>query len=181
MYDYLKGELVVIERNHIIVEVNGIGYIINVSNPSYYQLGNVLIYVYQYIKEDKILLYGFNERKEREIFLKLISIKGLGCKMALPMCTKDSIDNIINAINNENILYLKSFPKIGDKIAKQIILELKGKLKKDSNLKINNNELENTLKNLGYKQAEINKILPNINLANNIEVQLKDALKLLKK
>ena len=68
MYDYLKGELVAIERNHIIVEVNGVGYIINVSNPNYYQLGNVLIYVYQYIKEDKILLYGFNERKEREFF-----------------------------------------------------------------------------------------------------------------
>lgn len=179
MYDYLNGEVVAIERNHIVVDVNGIGYIINVSKPNSYKLGKTLIYIYQYIKEDKILLYGFKTKKEREFFLTLISIKGLGCKMVLPMCTTDSIDKIIKAINNENILYLKTFPKIGDKMAKQIVLELKGKIKENSNLKNINNELEKALKNLGYKQIEINKILPNINMSNNIDEQLKDALKLL--
>lgn len=181
MYDYLKGEVVSIEKSHIVLDVNDIGYIITVSDPSSYKLEKVLVYIYQYIKEDKILLYGFKEKKERDFFIKLINIKGLGCKMALPMCTIDSIDNVINAINSENILYLKKFPKIGDKIAKQIILELKGRLEKNNNLGSTDTELENALKSLGYKQVEINKILPTINSSNNIEIQLKEALKLLMK
>ena len=105
-------------------------------------------------------------------------MKGLGCKMALPMLSVD-INNIESAIEQENIDYLKKFPKIGDKVAKQIILDLKGKLSIEStpnNLK----ELEETLKALGYKSADINKVLPKIT-ETEIEKQLKEALKLLLK
>ena len=73
-------------------------------------------------------MYGFNKIEERDLFLKLINVKGLGPKMALPILATGSISGIIDAINRENILYLKKFPKIGDKVAKQIVLDLKGKL-----------------------------------------------------
>ena len=127
-------------------------------------------------------LYGFKTKEEKNLFLKLINVKGLGCKMALPMLATGSIDGIMDAIERENILYLKKFPKIGDKVARQIILDLKGKLNMTVTSKNKElDELVDVLKGLGYKQADINKILPSINDNLNIEDQIKEALKLMLK
>ena len=103
--------------------------------------------------------------------------------MALPMLATGSINGIYDAIERENILYLKKFPKIGEKVAKQIILDLKGKLNTNIVGKTNKDfdELIEVLKGLGYKQPDIKKILPNIDASKNIEEQIKDALKLLLK
>ena len=102
--------------------------------------------------------------------------------MTLPMLATGSPSGIIDAIERENILYLKKFPKIGDKVAKQIILDLKGKLLGDSsNLTNTNEELTDVLTSLGYKTKEITKILPNIDQNLDIEEQIKSALKLLLK
>ena len=182
MYAFIKGKIVDIESNYIIVENNGIGYLVYTANPYSFQLEQeALIYIYQYIKEDENSLYGFKTKEEKELFLKLISVKGLGCKMALPMLATGSIEGIIDAIERENILYLKKFPKIGDKVARQIILDLKGKLVVDSNNEIiNNDELVEALKALGYKNQDIKKVLPQIK-NDTIENQIKEALKLLLK
>ena len=117
------------------------------------------------------------------MFLKLIGVKGLGCKMALPMLATGSISGIMDAIERENILYLKKFPKIGDKVAKQIILDLKGKLNASNvtSTAKDYDELIEVLKGLGYKQSDINKILPSIKTDLNIEEQIKEALKLMLK
>ena len=121
---------------------------------------------------------GFKTKEERNLFLKLISVKGLGCKMALPMFATGSIEGIKDAIERENILYLKKFPKIGDKVARQIILDLKGKLDLTKiSANSNKEELVETLKALGYKQMDITKILPQIK-SDTIEEQIKEALKL---
>ena len=103
--------------------------------------------------------------------------------MALPMLATGSTEGIIDAIERENILYLKKFPKIGDKVARQIILDLKGKLaSKESEIPTRNlDELIEVLKGLGYKAPDIKKILPNIDDKKNIEEQVKDALRLLLK
>ena len=182
MYAFIKGKIVDIESNYIIVENNGIGYLVYTANPYSFQLEQeALIYIYQYVKEDENSLYGFKTKEEKELFLKLISVKGLGCKMALPMLATGSIEGIIDAIERENILYLKKFPKIGDKVARQIILDLKGKLVVDSNNEIiNNDELVEALKALGYKNQDIKKVLPQIK-NDTIENQIKEALKLLLK
>lgn len=182
MYAFIKGKIVDIESNYIIVENNGIGYLVYMANPYSFQLEQeALIYIYQYVKEDENSLYGFKTKEEKELFLKLISVKGLGCKMALPMLATGSIEGIIDAIERENILYLKKFPKIGDKVARQIILDLKGKLVVDSNNEIiNNDELVEALKALGYKNQDIKKVLPQIK-NDTIENQIKEALKLLLK
>ena len=98
------------------------------------------------------------------------------------MLATGSISGIIDAIERENILYLKKFPKIGDKVARQIILDLKGKLVTSGNININNNandELSEALVSLGYKPIDIKKILPSINKNDSIEKQIKEALKLL--
>lgn len=184
MYAYIKGLVVEIESSYIVIDNNNIGYIIYVSNPYSYKLNNEYkVYTYTQIKEDEHSLYGFKEKEELKLFLKLISVKGLGPKMALPMLATGSINGIMDAVERENILYLKKFPKIGDKVARQIILDLKGKLalvERDL-FTINNQELVDALLALGYKQTDIKKVVVSVNSNLTLEDQIKEALKLLLK
>lgn len=183
MFDFIKGKVEDIESNTVTLNNNGIGYLIYTANPYSYEIDKEYkIYVYQYVKEDEMSLYGFKTKEEKNLFLKLISVKGLGCKMALPMFATGSIEGITDAIERENILYLKKFPKIGDKVARQIILDLKGKLNTTVTTKSNDfDELVETLKALGYKQADIQKITPKIDSSLKVEEQVKEALKLMLK
>ncbi|MCI9233017.1 MAG: Holliday junction branch migration protein RuvA [Bacilli bacterium] len=183
MYAYLIGIVMDIDSSFIVIENNGIGYLVYTANPYSFEIGKeVKIYLYQYIREDEETLYGFVTKEEKELFLKLINVKGLGCKMALPMLATGSINGIVDAIERENILYLKKFPKIGDKVARQIILDLKGKLVSNNNIEeIANDELVEALKALGYKPADIKKIIPKVSKNNSIEEQIKEALRLLLK
>lgn len=183
MYSYIKGVVTIIEPSYVVIENNGIGYMIYVANPYSYKINEeVLIYLYQQIREEENTLYGFKNKEDKDLFLKLISVKGLGCKMALPMLSGDNKDSIYDAIESGNINYLKKFPKIGDKVARQIILDLKGKLAVDAKeVKQDYTELTETLKSLGYKPADIKKILPNIDASKTLESQVKEALKLLLK
>ncbi len=180
--NFIKGIVVEIESSYIVLENNGIGYEIYTPNPYSFTLNKeYMVYVYEKIGEDEHTLYGFISKDEKELFLKLISVKGLGCKMALPMIALGSIEGIEDAIERENILYLKKFPKIGDKVARQIILDLKGKLVNNVEVKVSNNELTEALKSLGYKVADINKVLPKVDNTKSIADQIKDALKLMLK
>lgn len=181
MYEYIKGKIIDIEQTYIVLENNNIGYIIYVANPYSFKEEDATIYIYQYIKEDEMTLYGFRNKEEKSLFLRLIGVKGLGCKMALPMLSSNSIDGIIDAIERENVLYLKKFPKIGDKLARQIILDLKGKLVSNNLNVTNNDELIDALKSLGYKTNDINKVVKQINNKIKLEDQIREALKLLLK
>ena len=183
MYAYIKGFVKEIESDYIVLDNNGIGYLIYTASPYSFEIDKeYVVYLYQYVREDEITLYGFKSLEEKRLFLKLTSVKGLGCKMALPMIALGSPNGIIDAIERENILYLKKFPKIGDKVARQIILDLKGKLAKteDVNTPVNDDLIE-ALKSLGYKNADINKVVKKVDNTLDIEVQIKEALKLLLK
>ena len=185
MYDYIKGTITNIKHNSIVVDNNGIGYLIYVSNPYSFELGrDYKVYVYQQIKEDENSLFGFKTLEEKEFFLKLISVSGVGCKMALPILAVGSIEGIMDAIEREDVLYLKKFPKIGDKLAKQIILDLKGKLEFigvgiTDDIVETENELKDVLIGLGYKEKELKPVLAKVDTSLPIEGQVKDALKLL--
>jgi Holliday junction DNA helicase RuvA len=182
MYAYLNGIIKDIESNYIVLDINGIGYLIYVANPYYYQIENSYkVYTYTHIREDEFSLYGFKSKEELDLFLKLISVKGLGPKMALPILATGSIEGIMDAIDRENILYLKKFPKIGDKVARQIILDLKGKLAKTVTNNNVNKELTEALLALGYKNNDIKKVVASIDSNLTIENQIKEALKLLLK
>ena len=184
MYEYIKGTITQVESSYIVLEQNGIGYLIYTGNPYFFHMNETYqIYTYQYVREDEISLYGFASKEEKDLFLKLINVKGLGCKMALPMLATGSIEGIIDAIERENILYLKKFPKIGDKVARQIILDLKGKLVSQETVQntSTNEELVETLKALGYKHGDIKNVITKIDPSLKIEEQVKEALKLLLK
>ena len=184
MYFYIKGKVVEQYGSFIVLDNNNIGYLINVANPYSFELNKEYeVYIYQHIKEDENSLYGFKTLEEKDLFLKLISVKGIGPKMALPILATGSINGIVDAIERENILYLKKFPKIGEKVARQIILDLKCKIKiegievQDSNYE----ELQEVLKGLGYKDKDYKNIINKIDNNLPIELQVKEALKLLLK
>lgn len=184
MYTYIIGEITEKDLNQITIENNGIGYQISVANPFNYILGEkIKLYIYTHIREEECSLFGFKNLEEKKFFLKLISVKGVGPKMALPLLAS-SIDKIIYSINNEEYSYLKKFPKIGDKLAKQIILDLKGKLLGDLLIKVDNNnseELFDALLGLGYKNSDISRIIKKIDINLSLEEQLKESFKLLMK
>ena len=169
MFDYIKGTVTYIKNNAIVIETGGVGYLVYVANPYSFEIGKELrVYVYQQVKEDEQLLFGFKTIEEKE----------------LPMFAVGSLDGIMDAIERENILYLKKFPKIGEKLAKQIVLDLKGKLEfigvgiSDDQVETEN-ELKEVLLGLGYKEKEIVPVLAKVNTSLPIEGQVKDALKLL--
>ncbi len=183
MYSYMIGKVREVEGNAIILEVNGIGYLINTPNPYAFDLNQEYqVYVYQQIREDEHSLYGFKTKEEKELFLQLIGVKGLGPKMALPILATGSISGIMDAIERENILYLKKFPKIGEKLARQIVLDLKGKISIELSSDAPTSgyeELLEVLEGLGYKEKEVRGILPKVDASLSIEEQVKEALKFL--
>ena len=184
MYNYIKGKVVEVTSNYIVLDNNNIGYQIYTGNPFEFQENEeYTVYVYQKISEDDNSLYGFKTKEQKDLFLRLIDVKGLGCKMALPMIALGSVSGIIDAIDRENILYLKKFPKIGDKVARQIILDLKGKISIDATdaKEDSSNELIEVLESLGYKGADIKRVISQVDKNEPLESQVKSALKLMLK
>ena len=183
MFGYIIGSVKYLTSNYIVLDNHGIGYIIFVANPYSYEEGKeYTVYTHEFISETENSLYGFKSLEEKELFLKLINVKGLGPKTAMPMLASGTISGIADAIERENILYLKKFPKVGDKLAKQMILDLKGKLGSIEITNDNNtDELVEVLENLGYKPVDIKNVVPKIDNTLNIENQIKEALKLMLK
>ncbi len=184
MYSYIKGKIDDIKTNYIILDNNGVGYKVFVPNPFSYETGKEYkVYLHSHIREDEYSLYGFKSFEEYELFLRLISVKGLGPKVAMPFFASGSLAGIVDAINRENILYLTKFPKVGEKLAKQIILDLKGKIniETDEVSTDNSDDLVGVLESLGYKLAEIKKVIPNVDHSLDTSEQVKQALRLLMK
>ena len=183
MFDYINGIVSQTVLNYVVIDCNGVGYKIYTPNPYKFKEGEISkLYVYNHVREDENVLYGFSSEDERDLFLKLINVKGLGPKMAMPILATGSINGIIDAIERANILYLKKFQKIGEKVARQIILDLKGKLVMSENVDIdNNNELVLALESLGYKSNDIKNVVVKVDKTLGIELQIKEALKLLLK
>ncbi len=180
MIDFIEGKIESIVSDHIIISTNGIGFKVFTPNPYVFKKSEIeKVYLYNHIREDEYSLYGFKTNEERELFLKLLNVKGLGPKVALPILATGSVEGIADAIDRENILYLQKFPKVGEKLARQIILDLKGKLVAKQSGPIIIEELVQVLESLGYKKPDIKKILPEVNNSLPIEDQIKEALKLL--
>lgn len=183
MFDVIEGKVIDIEVNYVCISTSGIGFKVFVPNPYSFRLDEeVKVYLHNQIKEDEYSLYGFKSKKERNIFLKLINVKGLGPKIALPILAGSTVEGLMDAIERENVLYLEKFPKVGEKLARQIILDLKGKLvSKENSSSGVNDELIEVLLSLGYKKPDINRVVKDVDGSLSIESQIKEALKLLLK
>lgn len=196
MYDYIKGILTKITAKYIVVETQGVGYILQVANPYAYSgqvQQEVTVYTHQVIREDAHLLYGFATENEKSVFLSLISVSGIGPTTALAIIAVDDNDGLVRAIEQKNITYLTKFPKIGKKTAQQMILDLEGKFVMSeeadpvqqvapSSENIALDEAMEAMEALGYRPAELKKIKKFFEGTNDTaENYIKSALKMLMK
>ncbi len=187
LYNYIKGKVTIVKGSYIVLENNDIGYQIKTANPFKFETGAIVtLWTYLHIREEIMDIYGFTTPEERDFFLQLISVKGLGPKGALAIIASDSIEKVIHAIKNSDTKYLQRFPGIGVKASQQIILDLHGKInfgedKTNEDPKIT--YITEALKAMGYRQSEIKSVTPIIE--NNIDqptaVLIKIALKSLSK
>ena len=135
MYFYLKGKVSLHQKNSIVLEVNNIGYQIFVSHPDDYPLlEECLVYTVFYVREDEQFLVGFKTFEEKMLYSKLVQVKGVGPKTAINILGAAKLEELIDAINNSNLLFLKSLEGVGPKTASQIILDLKGKISFESSI-----------------------------------------------
>lgn len=125
----LNGKVIALRKQSILLEVNGIGFEVLISNPEHYKLHqDIFMYTYMQTREDGMSLFGFDKEEEYELFCSLIKIKGIGPKTAIGMFKALSADEMLLAIENGDVKVLKSLPGIGAKTASQMILDLKGKV-----------------------------------------------------
>lgn len=131
VYEYIKGKITQIEPEYVVIENNGIGYQILTPNPFVFTTKkdqDTIIYLHQHVREDLIALYGFQSTEEKWMFKKLISVSGIGPKGALAILAFGEPVQVVQAIENEDEKFLTKFPGVGKKTARQMILDLKGKL-----------------------------------------------------
>ena len=131
MYEYIIGKVAAIHPAYIVIETNGIGYQVASGNPYRYSGKmdqEIKIFIHQVIREDAHTFYGFNSLEEKQLFLRLISVSGIGPKSGLAIMANDDHEGLIGAIESGDITYLTKFPGVGKKTAQQLILDLKGKL-----------------------------------------------------
>jgi len=131
LYEFIKGTVQYVSPEYVVIENNGIGYQVTVPNPFFYSkdLGqDVIIYTYTYVREDILALYGFGTREEKLLFTKLLNVTGIGPKGALAILASGEPAQVVQAIENEDEAFLIKFPGVGKKTARQMILDLKGKL-----------------------------------------------------
>lgn len=182
MYNYIKGTITEINSKYITIESNNIGYLVYTPNPfSFSEEENTIVYTYLHVREDVMDLYGFKTQYERDFFFKLISVKGIGPKGALAILAGGDTQEIIQAIEAGNVKYLQKFPGVGAKASQQIILDLHGKLninqvKQTTKLNPKTEQTLDALKNLGYKQAELKKLIPI--LEQNSSLSISELIKL---
>lgn len=185
MYSYLYGTITEIKANYVTLEVGGIGYQLFVPNPYLFKLQEpAKIYVYQKVAEDEISLFGFESFEQKELFLQLISVVGIGPKSAKAILAAGTVAEIQGAISSGNAKYLQKFPGIGPKASQQIILDLQGKIDLVAALPMTGdvlNEVDEALQALGYNAKEIKKILPKLDSKKPINDLIKDALKFMLK
>ncbi len=188
MINFIRGKIYEFSSEHVVLENNGIGYYINFNRPELLTLGeSITIFTYQHFRDDATVLYGFAERVELDIFQKLISVKGLGPKTASMILGRCKCNDLVLAIENGDVAFLKTMPSVGTKTAQQIILDLKGKLVEvtsdDDKTNTEFNEAIEGLKSLGYKVFEINSIKKEL-LESNCQTTsqyLQEGLKILNK
>jgi holliday junction DNA helicase RuvA len=184
----LTGLVVKIQPDYLVIEVQGVGYLVYITKPEAYQLNQLNhIYTYHVIREADQYLVGFPSLLDKRVFEQLISVKGIGPKTAIGALSGATSEQIIQGINDGNIAFLKSLPSIGPKAASQIILDLKGKITFDNAKAVPGEngqiiQVKEALKSLGFKGQEIDRATKDLSTENqSIESLIKVALKKLGK
>lgn len=194
MYDYIKGNVAELAPTYVVLDNHGVGYMINISLNSFNALQHqedvVKVYVYEAIREDAHLLYGFTERRERELFLLLISVSGVGANTARMILSSLTPSDLEQTIASENVGILKSVKGIGAKTAERIIVDLKDKIKLSTDTLLDKSQVTSevfdeamsALVMLGFTKQMSQKALKKLFTAEptiSVEQAIKKALKMM--
>lgn len=188
MFEYIKGELIDLTPTSVVVENNGIGYYLNISLNTYSKLSghrSAQVYLHQVVREDALLLFGFINANERGIFRHLISVSGVGANTARVMLSTLTPSEIQTAIVSSSVKTLQGVKGIGAKSAQRIIIELKDKLGKDTDIADISFVQDNTTKDealsalvmLGFAKNAVTKVIDKI-FIDNSSASVEDLIKL---
>ncbi|NJD36844.1 MAG: Holliday junction branch migration protein RuvA [Geobacter sp.] len=200
MIALLTGQIAHKSPDHLIVDVHGVGYRVMIPFSTYYELpeeGSVTLHIHTSVREDAIQLFGFRTRTEKSFFQLLISVSGIGPKLARDILSNIQPPQLAAALIQGDLHKLSAIPGIGKKTAERLVLELKDKAAKldtgtvaaveavgrtlpESRVL---DDVSSALQNLGYKEAQVRKVLAELDCAGNstVEEVLKQALKILMK
>jgi len=193
MYNHFKGKLVEKNPTYVVIECGGVGYLLNISLNTYSKIGSdelCSLYAHQIVREDAHTLYGFYDKVEREIFLKLISVSGVGASTGRIVLSSMSPSEVAKAIISEDVNLLKSVKGIGGKTAERIIVDLKDKLNSElpevEKIQFQDNthieEALSALVALGFDKTKSRKMLQKVEASEPdlpVEALIKQALKFL--
>jgi Holliday junction DNA helicase RuvA len=174
MIAHLRGKLLAKHPNQIVVETGGVGYELNISIPTFSELpasgSEVALHVHTHVREDLIALYGFLRPEEKQLFEKLITVSGIGPKLAITILSGMAADELAVAIRGNDLMRLTKIPGIGKKTAERMVLELRDKLPAVTGvsaptmpaMSATEEDVLSALVNLGYQRAAAEKVLANI-------------------
>lgn len=166
MIAHLRGKLMQKDPAHVVVDVNGVGYEVFIPLTTFTALpdtgSEVFIDIHTHVREDIIALYGFSTRRERTIFEKLMTISGIGPKLAVTILSGGSVEELVSAIKRSDLARLTAIPGVGKKTAERIVLELKDKLRDFAEAVQKpgvETDVMSALENLGYSRALVESAL----------------------
>ncbi|QTD39150.1 Holliday junction branch migration protein RuvA [Polaribacter batillariae] len=188
MITQVRGRLVEKSPTEVVVDCNGVGYLLHISLNTFSSLPeneNVVLYTHLSIREDAHTLFGFISKKEREVFKLLISVSGVGPSIARTMCSSMTSEEIQNAIASENVALIQSVKGIGAKTAQRVIVDLKDKILKTFHMdevslsvsNTNKDEALSALEVLGFNRKQSDKLVSAI-LKENSDASVEQIIKL---
>jgi Holliday junction DNA helicase RuvA len=174
MIAHLRGKLLTKHPNQLVVETAGVGYEVNISVPSFSELpangSEVALHIYTHVREDLIALYGFLRPAEKQLFEKLITVSGIGPKLAITILSGMAADELAGAIRGNDLARLTKIPGIGKKTAERMVLELRDKLPETAGtfaapappMNPLEEDVLSALVNLGYQRAAAERVLASV-------------------
>ncbi|MBN1493615.1 MAG: Holliday junction branch migration protein RuvA [Candidatus Omnitrophica bacterium] len=199
MYECISGKIIELKPTHVVIDVQGVGYFINISLTTFSELQgkekNCSVYVHLVVREDDLRLYGFSEKEERQIFRLLISISGIGPRVAMTVLSGIGVEKFKEAVSSANLVALTSISGIGKKTAERLIIELREKIGEfcpgtidagSASGVITSEKSEDVLSALialGYKRAEASKAVNKAFESNPdgpVEILIREALNYIK-
>jgi Holliday junction DNA helicase RuvA len=193
MIGHLRGQLLSKKPNLVILDVQGVGYEVHIPLTSFYELPNegseVALKIHTHVREDALILFGFHSQREKDFFLKLISISGIGPKLAISILSGAQVEELAQAVADGNLSRLTSIPGVGRKTAERLVLELKSQItpflvsgqvepgQDAAKLSALEEDILSALVNLGYPKLSAEKALAAVLRSAECERSFEDILR----
>lgn len=196
MIAHLRGRLISKHPNQAVIETSGVGYDVTISVPTFAELSQVgtevSLHIYTHVREDTLALYGFGRLEEKHLFEKLLTVSGIGPKLAITILSGMAADEMVGAIRGNDVARLTRIPGIGKKTAERMVLELRDKLPPDGaeavkeipSLTAIEEDVLSALTNLGYQRAAVEKAVATVakkGKGNSFEAMFREAMGTLSK